>query len=121
MKFLLMHRDDPHAELGFHHSEAVSAELAKLSEEMIKAGVLLTSIGLEPSSKGTRLTFAGGVRSEQEGPFKETRALVAGCALVDVGSRADAVHWATRFAELSGSTQIDVRQVVEMPTSSNGS
>jgi hypothetical protein len=115
MRYLLMHRDDASAEKGFHHSTEVSAQLAKLSQEMMEAGVLLSALGLEPTAEGVRLTFPDGVRTATDGPFDDDKPPFAGLALVEVASKEEAVGWATRFAEITGAVEFDIRQVVDLP------
>src|SRR5207237_10162168 len=89
----------------------------KYNEELAKAGVLLDLAGLQPSSKGMRVRFAGGKRTLIDGPFTETKELIAGYWLIQVKSREEAIEWAKRVPAPHGSGQdgqIEVRQLFEL-------
>ena len=92
--------------------EAVSA-MGKYNDELAKAGVLLSLDGLQPSSKGARVSFSGGKGTVTDGPFTEAKEIVGGYWLIQVKSKEEAVQWATRCPAADGDT-IEVRQVYEM-------
>jgi len=92
--------------------EAVAA-MSKYNAELTNAGVLLALDGLHPSSKGARVTFAGGRPSITDGPFTEAKEVIGGYWLIDVGSREEAVEWARRCPAADGDV-IEVRQVFEL-------
>jgi hypothetical protein len=103
------------SEAGVMPSEELLAEMGKFNEEMVKAGVMLAGEGLQPSSKGARVTFGGdGERTVIDGPFAETKELIAGFWLMQVRSFDEAVEWMKRCPnphEESG--EIEIRQVFE--------
>jgi hypothetical protein len=91
--------------------------MAKYHEELVKAGVLLDASGLQPSSKGFRIKYSGGKRSVIDGPFSETKELVAGYTLIQVQSKEEAIEWAKRFPNPHGegsNAEIEVRQLYEL-------
>src|SRR5918997_1512945 len=88
--------------------------MGKLMEESSRAGVLLAAEGVHPSSRGARLSFSGGKRTVTDGPFAEAKELIAGFAIVQVESKEEAIEWATRFAEVHGDVEIEIRQVIEL-------
>lgn len=98
-------------------SEALLAEMAAYHEELAKAGVLLDGAGLQPSAKGWRIHYDGQHRRILDGPFAETKELVAGYTLIQVKSREEALEWTRRFpnpAADGGVAQIEVRQLYEL-------
>jgi hypothetical protein len=108
-RFLLAHKADKNSEAGVLPSPAVAAELAKLKADMAKAGVLLSVETFKPSSMGARLKFAGNTRTVIDGPFTESKELIAGFVIVQVKSIEEAIEWNTPFARLIGDVEIDVR------------
>jgi hypothetical protein len=88
-------------------------QMGKYNEELTKAGVLLALDGLQPPSKGSRVTFSGGAKKVTDGPFAEAKEIVGGYWIIDVKSKEEAVEWATR-CPLGEGDVIDVRQVFEM-------
>lgn len=113
MRFIGMHRTDSATEAGVLPSPELVMAMGKLTEEMAKAGVLRAGEGLHPSSKGVRLNFSGGKRSVTDGPFTESKGLIAGFVIIRVTSMDEAIEWATRFADVVGDVEIDIRPVVE--------
>ena len=103
------------SEAGVMPSEELLAEMGKFNEEMVKAGVLLAGEGLHPSSKGARVSFGGdGERTVIDGPFAETKELIAGYWLMQVGSFDEAVEWIKRCPNPHDETgEIEIRQVFE--------
>jgi len=98
-------------------SEKLLAEMAKYHEELQKAGVLLDASGLKPSAKGWRVKYAGSKRTVVDGPFTETKELIAGYTMIQVKSREEAMEWARRFPNPSvdgKEAEIEVRQFYEL-------
>jgi len=109
-----MHKSNEENEAGIPPSKELMEEMGKLMEETSRAGVLLAAEGVHPSSRGARLEFSGGRRTVTDGPFAEAKELIAGFAIVQVESKDEAIEWATRFADVIGDVEIEVRQVIEM-------
>ena len=114
MRFLVMHKSNEENEAGIPPSPELVEEMGKLMEESARAGVLLAAEGVHPSSRGARLSFSGGRRTVTDGPFAEAKELIAGFAVLQVDSKEDAIEWATRFADVIGDVEIEVRQVIEL-------
>jgi hypothetical protein len=112
MRFMLLVKADKNTEAGVLPSKELVAAMGQFNEEMVKAGVLLAAEGLHPSSKGARLTFSGGKRTVIDGPFAETKELVAGFWIIQVQSKAEAIEWASRVP-FADDEVIEVRQVFE--------
>jgi hypothetical protein len=112
---------DKDTEAGKMPGEDIIVAMGKYNEELIKAGVLLAGEGLQPSSKGARIRFAGGKTTVIDGPFAETKELVAGFWMIQVKSREEAIEWAKRVpfdphgasATAGGIGEIEVRQLFE--------
>src|SRR4029079_10874457 len=96
-------------------SETLLTEMGKYNEELVKAGVMLAGEGIHPSSKGTRVKFSGSSRTVVDGPFAETKQLVAGFWLIQVKSKEDAIEWVKRCPNPfpTGESEIEIRQVFE--------
>jgi hypothetical protein len=114
MRFLVIHKSNEDNEAGVPPSKELIEEMGKLMEETAKAGVLLAAEGVHASSKGARVSFSGGKRTVTDGPFAETKELIAGFAIIEVNSKDEAIAWATRFANVIGDVEIEIRQVVEL-------
>jgi hypothetical protein len=117
MKFMLIVKATRDSEAGVMPEHALIAEMTKFNEEMVKAGVMLDGNGLQASSKGARVRFSGNQRTVVDGPFAETKELIAGYWLIQVKSRADAIEWARRSPNPAGpgkDGEIEVRQVFEL-------
>jgi hypothetical protein len=117
MRFIIIVKATPDTEAGVLADEELIAEMAAYHEELARAGVLLDGNGLQPSSKGFRVRYAGGKRTVIDGPFAETKELVAGYTVIQVKSRAEAVHWAQRFPAPHGkmnAAEIEVRELYEL-------
>jgi hypothetical protein len=112
MRFMLIVKASKESEAGVLPDEKILADMATFNEEMVKAGVMLAGEGLQASSKGARVRFAGGKSTVIDGPFTETKELVAGFWLVQVKSKAEAVEWARRVPFVDG--EIEIRQVFEL-------
>ena len=113
LRFLAVHRMDAAVDAGAPPSPAVVAKVGALVREMTDAGVLEASAGLASTSKGARIHFAGGTRRVVDGPFAESKELVAGYAILDLPSKAAAIEWATRFGEVVRVNEVEVREVAE--------
>jgi hypothetical protein len=100
------------SEAGVMPNKGLVAEMGELNEAMAKAGVLLAGEGLHPSSKGVRVTYTGRKRLVTDGPFAETKELLAGFWMIQVASRAEALEWASRIPFTDGEV-VEVRQVFE--------
>ncbi|GAB2896716.1 YciI family protein [Paraburkholderia jirisanensis] len=114
MRFMIMVKANADSEAGAMPEEALIAAMAAYHEELSKAGVLLDASGLQPSSKGWRIRYSGGRRTVSDGPFAETRELLAGYTLIQVRSREEAREWARRFPAPFGDhvdSEIEVRQL----------
>jgi hypothetical protein len=93
----------------------VMAEMGKINEELVKAGVLLAAEGLQPSAKGVRVRFSGDRRTVIDGPFTETKELVAGFSLWEVKSMEEAIEWVKRYPNcMPGDSEIEIRPVIDM-------
>lgn len=112
MRFLCFHRT---AEDHGEPKPELFAEMSRLIEDMTKAGVLVSTGGLRKSADGSRIRLQGGKITVTDGPFTESKELVAGFAIVDVRNRAEAVEWATRFGRIVGDCEVEVRQMYEGP------
>ncbi|HEY3596405.1 MAG TPA: YciI family protein [Paraburkholderia sp.] len=117
MRFMIMVKANADSEAGAMPEEELIAAMATYHEELAKAGVLLDASGLQPSSKGWRIRHASGRRTVIDGPFAETKELLAGYTLIQVRSRDEAMEWARRFPAPFGETadgEIEVRQLFDL-------
>jgi hypothetical protein len=102
------------SEAGVMPSEQLLSEMGKFNEELVKAGILLAADGLHPSSKGARVRFSGAKRTVIDGPFAETKELIAGYWLWQVKSKEEAIKWVKRCPNpMPGESEIEIRQVFE--------
>jgi hypothetical protein len=114
MRFMLLLKADKNTEAGVLPSTELLTEMGKYNEELVKAGVLLAGEGLQPSSKGARVKFSGKKRTVIDGPFAETKELIAGFWLIQVKSKEEAIEWVKRCPNpLDGEAEIEIRQVFE--------
>ena len=114
MRFMLMVRATKDSESGAQADPALLAAMGKFNEDMVKAGVMLAGEGLQPSSKGARIRFSGGKQTVIDGPFAETKELIAGFWLWQCRSLAEAVEWVKRCPNPTGEeAEIEIRQVFE--------
>jgi hypothetical protein len=114
MRFMLLIKADKNTEAGVLPSTELLTEMGKYNEELVKAGVLLAGEGLQPSSKGARVKFSGKKRTVIDGPFAETKELIAGFWLIQVKSKEEAIEWVKRCPNpLDGEAVIEIRQVFE--------
>jgi hypothetical protein len=116
MRFMMIVKASKDSEAGVMPSEELLSAMGKYNEELMKAGVLLDLAGLQPSSKGARIKFSGGKRTVIDGPFTETKELIAGYWIIQVKSRDEAMEWAKRApAPHEGQDcEIEVRQFFEL-------
>jgi hypothetical protein len=117
MRFMMLVKATQDSEAVVMPSETLFAEMAKYHEELQKAGVLLDASGLQPSSKGWRVKYSGSKRSVIDGPFAESKELIAGYTMIQVKSREEAMEWARRFPNpaIDGKEgEIEVRQLFEL-------
>jgi len=116
MRFMVLVKATKQSEAGIMPSEKLLAEMGKFNEEMVKAGVMLAGEGLQPSSKGARIRFEGNKRAVIDGPFAETKELVAGFWIIQVKSKQEAIEWMKRCPNPmpdSEASEIEIRQVFE--------
>ena len=111
MRVMVIVKANKESESGAPPDEKVLAEMGKLNAEMVKAGVLLLAEGLHPSSEGKRVKFAGGKLTVLDGPFSETKELIAGFTLLQVKSMDEAVEWVKRAPFPEG--EVELRRVFE--------
>src|SRR5579864_8833400 len=112
MRFMVMVRSDKNSESGILPSTELLEAMGKYNEELVKAGVLLAADGLQPSSKGARVKFSGAKRTVTDGPFTETKELIAGFWMIQVKSKEEAIEWLKR-APFDGGTELEIRPVFE--------
>ncbi|MCQ4313013.1 YciI family protein [Pseudomonas stutzeri] len=114
MRFMVMIKANRDTEAGVMPSEEILAAMGQYNEELANAGVLLGGEGLHPSRRGARVRFSEGQTSVVDGPFIETRELIAGYWLFQTASLQDAIDWVTRCpASAIGESEIEIRQVFE--------
>jgi hypothetical protein len=113
MRYMVLVKANEESEAGVLPSEEIVAAMGRYNEELAKAGVILAAEGLQPSSKGTRVRFSGGKTTVTDGPFTETKELIAGFWLWQVPSKEEAIEWLKR-APFDGGVEIELRPVFEM-------
>ena len=111
MRFMILVKASKDSEASKMPSEKVLTEMGKFNEELVKAGVMLAGEGLHPSSKGVRVRFSGSKRTVIDGPFAETKELIAGFWIWQVKSREEAIEWLKRAP--FDQTEVEIRQVFE--------
>ena len=114
MRFMVMVKATRESEAGMMPSQELLSAMGKYNEELVKAGILLAAEGLQPSSKGARVRFSGSRRTVIDGPFAETKELVAGFWLIQVKSMDEAIEWVKRCPNpMEVESDIEIRQVFE--------
>ena len=114
MRFMILVKASKNSEAGVLPDEKLLTEMGKFNEELVKAGVLLAGEGLQASSKGARVKFSGGKRTVIDGPFAETKELIAGFWLWQVKSKEEAIEWVKRIPNPTGDEgEVEIRQVFE--------
>ena len=116
MRFMLIVKASKDSEAGVMPSNELIAAMTKFNEEMVNAGILMDGAGLQPSSKGARVKFTGNKVGVVDGPFAETKELIAGYWIINVKSRQEAIDWAKRSPnpQDSGDGEIEVRPFYEL-------
>jgi hypothetical protein len=114
MKFMVLVKANKDSEAGVLPSQELLTQMGQYNEELVKAGVMLAAEGLQPSSKGARVHFSGAKRTVIDGPFSETKELIAGFWVWQVRSKDEAIEWAKRIPNPDGEDfDIEIRQVFE--------
>ncbi|HLK05543.1 MAG TPA: YciI family protein [Candidatus Acidoferrum sp.] len=117
MRFMIIVKATKESEAGVMPGQELFSAMATYHEELAKAGVLLDASGLQPSSKGWRVKYAAKKRTIVDGPFTESKELIAGYTMIQVKTREEAIEWTRRFPNPAGEgtdTEIEVRQLFEM-------
>jgi len=115
MRFMVLIKADAASEAGEMPDTQLLTDMGKYNEELVNAGVMLAGEGLHPSSKGARVTFSGTNRTVTDGPFAETKELIAGFWIFQVNSLDEAIEWVKRCPNPMGAeSQIEIRQIFEM-------
>ncbi len=115
MRFMVIVKATEDSEAGTMPSTELLTEMGKYNEELVNAGVMVAGEGLHPSSKGARVTFSGEKRTVTDGPFAETKELIAGYWIWQVASLDEAIEWVKRCPNpMPGESQIEIRQIFEM-------
>ena len=112
MRFMILVKANKDSEAGVLPDQKILAEMGKFNDELVKAGVMLAGEGLQASSKGARVKFSGKQRIVRDGPFAETKELIAGFWLWQVRSKAEAIEWLKR-APFEDGYEVEIRQVFE--------
>ena len=113
MKFMILVKADKNSEAGVLPNEKLLTDMGKYNEGLVKAGVMLAAEGLHPTSKGARVKFSGGKRTVTNGPFPESKDLIAGFWIWQVKSKEEAIEWIKR-APFGEGAEIEIRQVHEV-------
>ena len=114
MRFMVIVKATKESEAGVMPSTQLLTEMGKYNEELVKAGIMLAGEGLQPSSKGARVRFSGNKRTVIDGPFAETKELIAGYWLWQCKSKEEAIEWVKRCPNpMPGESEIEIRQIFE--------
>ena len=113
MRFMMLVKANKDSEAGVLPDEKILSEMGKYNEELVKAGIMLAGEGLQPSSKGARVRFSGSKRTVIDGPFSETKELIAGYWIWRCASKDEAIEWLKR-APFDGGTEVELRQIAEL-------
>ncbi len=116
MRFLIIRKADKDTEAGAMPNEKLLAEMGRYMDQMAKAGILLAGEGLQATALGARVKYSKGKPSVIDGPFTETKELIAGYSMIQVKSRQEAIEWAKRWPTLdsNGNVELEIRQLFEM-------
>jgi len=112
MRFMVMVPASKESEAGVMPDQKILADMGKFNEEMVKAGVMLAGEGLQPTSKGARIKFSGGKTAVIDGPFTESKELIAGFWIIQVKSKEEAIAWMKR-APFGDGVMLEIRQIFE--------
>jgi hypothetical protein len=114
MRFLVMVKANADSEAGVMPSEEMLTQMTRFNEELVNAGVMLAGEGLHPSSRGARVKFSGNKRTVVDGPFAETKELIAGFWLMQCKSKEEVIEWVKRCPNPTGAeSEIEIRQIFE--------
>jgi hypothetical protein len=113
MRFMIIIKADDKTEAGVLPSQELLTDMSRYNQELVNAGVLLAGEGLHPSSKGARVHFSGNKRTVVDGPFSETKELIAGFWLIQVKSLDEAIEWVKRIPLGAEDAHVEIRQVFE--------
>ena len=115
MRFMIIRKADSDTEAGAMPTEELVTAMMKYNEEMVNAGVMTGGDGLQPSSRGARISFSGGRPTVIDGPFAEAKELIAGYTLIEAKSKEEAIEWAKRWPpqDGNGNVELEVRQLYE--------
>src|SRR5262245_47380844 len=114
MRFMIIVKATKESEAGVMPSQQLFADMGKFNEELLKAGIMLEGDSLQPSSKGVRVRFSGRDRTVIDGPFAETKELIAGFWIWQVKSKEEAIEWVKRCPNpMDGESEIEIRQIFE--------
>ena len=115
MRFMIIRKADSDTEAGAMPTEELVTAMMKYNEEMVNAGVMTGGDGLQPSSRGARISFSGGRPTVIDGPFAEAKELIAGFTLIEAKSKEEAIEWAKRWPpqDGNGNVELEVRQLYE--------
>jgi hypothetical protein len=116
MRFMVIVKANKDSEAGVLPDEKILTEMGKFNEELVKAGVMLAGEGLQASSKGARVRFEGGKKTVIDGPFAESKELVAGFTIIKVKSKEEAIEWVKRAPNVSpnGEGMIEIRKLMDV-------
>lgn len=117
MRFMIIVKGTRDTEAGVMPEEKLLTEMASYHEELARAGLLLDGSGLKPTSRGARIKFSGGKRTWIDGPFTESKEVIAGYTLIQTKSREEAIQWAKRFPNPAGEgkdAEIEIRELFEL-------
>jgi hypothetical protein len=110
---MIIRRADKNTEAGVMPQQELLVAMMKYNEELVKAGVMLQGEGLHPTAKGSRVSFKAGKPSVTDGPFTETKELIAGFTMIQVRSKEEAIEWVKRWPVEDGDVTLEIRQVFE--------
>src|SRR5258707_182086 len=113
MRFMVLLKADGMTESGALPTEAIIADMTRYNEELVKAGVLLAAEGLHPSSKGSRVKFEKGAKTVTDGPFSETKELIAGFWILQCKTREEAIEWVKRAPLGDSGVEVEIRQIFD--------
>jgi PhnB protein len=116
MRFMVIRKADPDTEAGMMPGEALIEAMQRYNEEMVNAGVLLAGAGLKPSAQGARVSFRDGTPTVTDGPFAETKELIAGVSIIQCATRDEALEWMRRWPRIDGhgNVQLELRPLYEL-------
>jgi len=113
MRFMIIGKATKESEAGILPKAEAFAAMQEYNEALVKSGILLAAEGLSPTSKGARVKFSGDKRTVIDGPFAESKELVAGYAIIEVPSKAAAIEWGKRFGDVVRVHEVEVREIPE--------